>query len=34
MSRTRGVESQSEIAIRKAYDGPLIFANDLECWGL
>jgi ribonuclease BN (tRNA processing enzyme) len=34
MSRTRGVESLSEIAIRKAYDGPLIFANDLECWGL
>jgi ribonuclease BN (tRNA processing enzyme) len=34
MGRTRGVESLTEIAIRKAYDGPLIFANDLECWGL
>lgn len=34
MGRTRGWESQSEEAIRRSYDGPLIFANDLECWGL
>ncbi len=34
MGRTRGRESQSEEAIRRSYDGPLIFANDLECWGL
>lgn len=34
MNRTRGRESQSREAIEKAYSGPLIFANDLECWGL
>ncbi len=33
-NRTRGVESQSRAAIEANYDGPLIFANDLECWGL
>ena len=34
MNRTRGRESQSREAIEAAYGGPLIFANDLECWGL
>ena len=34
MSRTRGRESQSREAIEAHYQGPLIFANDLECWGL
>jgi ribonuclease BN (tRNA processing enzyme) len=34
MSRTRGLESQSRLAIEKHYEGPLIFANDMECWGL
>lgn len=34
MNRTRGLESQTEAKIRESYDGPLIFANDLECWGL
>lgn len=34
MNRTRGVESLSRQAIEKHYDGSLIFANDLECWGL
>ncbi len=33
-NRTRGRESQSSDAIRTHYAGPLIFANDLECWGL
>lgn len=34
MNRTRGVESLSREAIEKNYTGPLIFANDMECWGL
>ncbi len=34
MTRTRGRESQSRAAIEKFYKGPLIFADDLECWGL
>jgi ribonuclease BN (tRNA processing enzyme) len=34
MNRTRGRESQSREAIEKNFTGPLIFANDLECWGL
>ena len=33
-NRTRGRETQSTEAIREAFAGPLIFANDLECWGL
>ena len=32
--RTFGIESASEAAIRESYKGSLIFANDLECWGL
>lgn len=34
MNRTRGIESLSRQAIQKHYAGPLLFANDLECWGL
>jgi ribonuclease BN (tRNA processing enzyme) len=34
MNRTRGRETQSREAIEKHFQGPLIFANDLECWGL
>jgi ribonuclease BN (tRNA processing enzyme) len=34
MMRTRGLESISRQAIEEHYSGPLIFANDLECWGL
>ena len=34
MNRTRGRESQSREAIEAHFDGPLVFANDLECWGL
>ena len=33
-NRTRGRESQSRAAIEENYDGPLLFGNDLECWGL
>lgn len=33
-NRTLGRESQSREAIEAHYSGPLIFANDLECWGL
>ncbi len=32
--RTRGLESVSRRAIEENYDRPLIFANDMECWGL
>ena len=32
--RTMGLESGSRAAIEAHYDGPLIFANELECWGL
>ena len=31
---TRGRETQSSELIRQHFSGPLIFANDLECWGL
>ncbi|MEM1229461.1 MAG: MBL fold metallo-hydrolase [Pseudomonadota bacterium] len=34
MNRTRGVESLSRQKIEAEYDGSLIFANDMECWGL
>jgi ribonuclease BN (tRNA processing enzyme) len=34
MNRTRGRESQSREAIEAEFSGPLIFANDMECWGL
>lgn len=34
MNRTRGRETQSRTAIEKHYEGSLIFANDMECWGL
>jgi ribonuclease BN (tRNA processing enzyme) len=34
MLRTRGRESLTEAAIRQHYTGPLIFADDNECWGL
>ena len=34
MNRTRGIETSSRNAIREHYSGPLIFANDMECWGL
>ena len=34
MNRTRGRESQSREAIEAHYGGALIFADDLECWGL
>jgi len=34
MNRTRGKESISTGAIEEHFDGPLVFANDLECWGL
>lgn len=33
-NRTRGRESQSRAALEAHYKGALIFANDLECWGL
>lgn len=33
-NRTRGRESQTRAAIEEYFDGPLLFANDLECWGL
>jgi ribonuclease BN (tRNA processing enzyme) len=34
MTRTLGRESQSRAVIEEHYQGPLIFGNDLECWGL
>jgi ribonuclease BN (tRNA processing enzyme) len=34
MNRTRGLESVTRNAIAAHYDGAIIFANDLECWGL
>ena len=34
MNRTRGRESQSRAKIEESYDGYIIFANDMECWGL
>ena len=34
MNRTLGRESLSSAAIQEHYKGSLIFADDLECWGL
>jgi len=34
MNRTRGRETQTREAIEQNYSGPLIYANELECWGL
>ena len=34
MNRTRGRETQTREAIEAHYNGPIVFANDLECWGL
>ena len=34
MNRTRGRETQTREAIETHFTGPLVFANDLECWGL
>jgi ribonuclease BN (tRNA processing enzyme) len=33
-NRTRGIESRSRAAIEANYHEALLFANDLECWGL
>lgn len=33
-SRTLGRETQSRTALEQYYGGPLVFANELECWGL
>lgn len=33
-TRTTGRESASRAAIEAHYQGPLVFANELECWGL
>ena len=33
-SRTLGRESLSRAAIEEHYTGPLVFANEMECWGL
>ena len=33
-TRTLGRESASQAALREYYGGPLVFANELECWGL
>lgn len=32
MERTRGRESASRDVIRREFKGPVVFANDLECW--
>ena len=32
--RTQGLESISRAALEAYYGGPLLFANELECWGL
>ena len=34
LNRTRGRESQTREAIESNYDGPQIYANELECWGM
>ncbi|HSG90302.1 MAG TPA: MBL fold metallo-hydrolase [Pseudomonadales bacterium] len=31
-SRTRGRETQSRDLIREEFKGPVVFANDMECW--
>ncbi len=33
-TRTLGRESASQAALREHYGGPLVFTNELECWGL
>ena len=33
-TRTMGLESASRAAIEAHFNGPLVFANELECWGL
>ena len=33
-NRTLGRESASRAAIEEHYDGPLVFANEMECWGM
>ena len=33
-NRTTGRESASRTAIEERYDGPLVFANELECWDM
>jgi len=33
-TRTMGLESASRAAIEAHYDGPLVFAGELECWGM
>ena len=33
-TRTMGRESASRAMIEQHYEGPLLFANELECWGL
>ena len=33
-NRSLGRESASRTAIEERYDGPLVFANVLECWGM
>ena len=32
--RVRGRETASSAAIEAQFDGPVLFANDLECWGM
>ena len=34
MNRTRGRESASRAAIEENFHGSILFANDMECWGL
>ncbi len=34
MNRTRGLESQTRAHIEEQYEGYILFANDMECWGL
>ena len=34
MNRTKGRETASREKIEEHYDGTVLFANDLECWGL
>ena len=34
MNRTKGRESQTRAHIEEHYDGYVLFANDMECWGL
>ena len=34
MNRSKGRESQTRAHIEEEYDGYVLFANDMECWGL